>query len=443
MQRRLLNIAKFPWRIFRELIKRATIQSIQTEPDIVNAITHATKKLNVEYSVAVLADGAQMENLRQSDEILSQLLDHTPLPKTILKPQRQIFEPSSETALVTVIVPLYNDPIYLPQAIASLKAQSYRNFKAIIVDDASTDQSQSVARGVIKGDPRFELVEHEDNRGVNAARNTGLKRSETFFVTFLDADDFLLPSAIEGRLGKLISESQNRVAGVYGGITQAPETVSIESYSEKRQWTGDPKTFLSAEGECPFNSHAPLLRTDVLRRLGGFDEKMRDGAEDWEMWQRILRHGYVFLPYNEVVGVYRARQESRVRKLPQEHTALGLKIIDAAFQPLATSSVISGTPFVFTRPVSDYRAEMAKLKRLVNYGVMAYMRNPKQLSWFAQNIPTDVWDYAEYHFDIVKYVEASIIRCLGATPHTASTLATKINKLASRYVAELSYKMIS
>lgn len=443
MQNPILKLIKFPWRVFRFLVKRAVHQALVSDSGFSDAMLRARGQAGVAKPDGTplpdpLPDPDQVKNFQISDDVISAALERTPADAAPPPTPLSDVDLLSEVALVTIVIPLFNEPVFLPAAIESLKRQSYQNFKAVIVDDASTDSSRMVARKTIEGDGRFELVEHAENRGVNASRNTGLAHADTPFITFLDADDFLLPSAIEGRLATLATAHQDHIAGIYGGILHAPETAALEDYPETRKWNGAPKTFISAEGECPFNSHAPLMRTAVLRRLGGFREEMRAGAEDWEMWQRMLRHGYVFLPHNEIIGIYRARHESRVRQMPQEHTELGLQIIDEAYQPLAKEAIVAETPFVFVRSVADYRAEMTKLKRLISYGAMAYMRDPEHLSWFVEKIPADVWQYADYHFDISKLVEAGIVRYLAATPETATQLEPKIKELAMRIVRALS-----
>ncbi|MEO9971917.1 MAG: glycosyltransferase family 2 protein [Hyphomonadaceae bacterium] len=385
-----------------------------------------------------MPDIHQRKNYLVCDKVLTDVLARSDVPDQPLAPQEPLFDISNSKPLVTVIVPLFNEPIYVIDAITSLKRQSYPYFEVLIVDDASTDESHGIAHEAIQGDPRFQLVKHDENRGVNAARNTGLNLAKTPFITFLDADDILLQDAIEGRLGKFIDVYEERVGGVFGGIKHGPEMVTADTVLESTKWSKPSQTFISAEGECPFNSHAPLLRKDVLVHLGGFDEDMRAGAEDWEMWQRMLRHGYVFIPYTKFVGIYRARHKSRVRQMPKGHTELGLQLIRDAFAPMPSDKITPATPFVFTRPVSDYRAEMIRLKRLISYGAMAYMRDPDEFSWFLDEVPADVWHYAKYHFDVLEHTKAAIIRYLAATPETASQLSEKTTRIALSVIGAFS-----
>src|SRR3712207_1908731 len=94
--------------------------------------------------------------------------------------------------LVSVVIPCYNQAHFLGEAIESVLAQSYPNVEIIVVDDGSTDATSEVARSY----PKVRLVRQE-NQGLSGARNAGLARSEGEYVVFLDADDRLLPEALE------------------------------------------------------------------------------------------------------------------------------------------------------------------------------------------------------------------------------------------------------
>lgn len=103
--------------------------------------------------------------------------------------------PTSTTAtiyddLISVIVPVYNIEQYLPLCLSCLSAQSYKNLEIILVDDASEDGSGSILDSFAKEDARATVIHHDRNRGLSAARNTGLDLSHGAYVWFLDGDDF-------------------------------------------------------------------------------------------------------------------------------------------------------------------------------------------------------------------------------------------------------------
>lgn len=97
--------------------------------------------------------------------------------------------------LVSVVIPVYNAGEYLRGALDSLRAQSYRNFEAILVEDGSTDGSAEVCREYVAKDARFRLVA-QTNAGVSAARNAGIDASRGSWIAFSDADDLLYPDSL-------------------------------------------------------------------------------------------------------------------------------------------------------------------------------------------------------------------------------------------------------
>src|ERR1700728_2169006 len=94
-------------------------------------------------------------------------------------------------SLVSVVIPCYNSARYLPETIESVRLQTYPRIEIIVVDDGSTDETARIARscGV--------RYIYQTNRGISAARNTGILHGQGKYVLFLDHDDRLLPRAVE------------------------------------------------------------------------------------------------------------------------------------------------------------------------------------------------------------------------------------------------------
>ena len=108
--------------------------------------------------------------------------------------------------LVSIIVPVYNVEEYLSDCIHSLVTQTYQNIEIILIDDGSTDSSSEICDNISSKDSRVVTV-HKKNEGVAAARNTGVNLSKGDFITFVDADDFILPNMCQD-LVKIMTENE-------------------------------------------------------------------------------------------------------------------------------------------------------------------------------------------------------------------------------------------
>lgn len=118
-------------------------------------------------------------------------------------------------AIVTVIVPGRDVAAYASEAIASLRSQTLSGWRAILVDDGSTDHTGELFRRAADGDARFSVLRHARPLGLGAARNTGLDAVDTPFVGFLDADDVMSDTALERLVAALTASGSDLAVGAY------------------------------------------------------------------------------------------------------------------------------------------------------------------------------------------------------------------------------------
>ena len=116
---------------------------------------------------------------------------------------------------ITVIVPGRDVAEFAGEALRSLQAQTLGQWRAVLVDDGSTDDTRRLFADAAATDPRFVLVEHDEPRGLGAARNSGLDLVDTPYTAFLDADDRLRPRALERLRASLESSRSDFVVGAY------------------------------------------------------------------------------------------------------------------------------------------------------------------------------------------------------------------------------------
>ncbi|MDB5078680.1 MAG: hypothetical protein JWP00_604 [Chloroflexi bacterium] len=211
--------------------------------------------------------------------------------------------------LVSVIIPCYNSRQWVGQAIDSVLNQTYPNIEIIVVDDGSTD---GVA-GYIKtnyystGQVRYF---YQSNGGVSRARNYGLKQARGAFISFLDADDWLLPEKVARQVSFLQKHPDYQVAYCDYWCSYDNEG-SLELPAGGRLIKGVSGQILpELLAGTVVIMHAAMLRRECLEITGGFKEDLVY-AEDWEFWLRLAGMGfrYWFMPQREVV--YRLRRSSR------------------------------------------------------------------------------------------------------------------------------------
>ena len=114
--------------------------------------------------------------------------------------------------LVSIIVPVYNSQDYLSECLESILNQSHRNMEVICVDDGSPDQSIMILEQFATADARIKVVRQE-NRGLGAARNRGVKEASGEMIWFVDSDDTVPPNAVEKMLGSLEISGSDFVVG--------------------------------------------------------------------------------------------------------------------------------------------------------------------------------------------------------------------------------------
>jgi glycosyltransferase involved in cell wall biosynthesis len=212
---------------------------------------------------------------------------------------------------VSVIIPCYNLGEYLPEAIASVRAQSFQDFEIIVVNDGSTNL---VTADVLARLPADDVrVIQSSNKGLSAARNLGVRHARGTFVTALDADDRFEPKWLE--------------RGV--SVFEACPELSFVSHwlrafgDETWDWTPH-RCDLNVLLDYNVLNGAALIRRALIEEVGGFDESMRDGCEDWEFWIRVMSRGYRGAILPEVAYAYRRRPDSMSRKMHQHDRHLQL-----------------------------------------------------------------------------------------------------------------------
>ena len=210
--------------------------------------------------------------------------------------------------LVSIIITNYNYGRFLGEAIESALAQTWQEREILFIDDGSTDDSVEVAR-------RYPITLFtQKNSGVCIARNNALSVARGEYVSFLDADDRLAPTAIEHMLARL-RDAPPDVGYIYGQMQYFGVKTGLFASQPF-----DPRKLAKANFICA----TTLLRKQIIIDAGGYDDGFRMLREDWELYLRLWSRGYrgEFLP--EVILEYRKHKGPSVGTSPTKALTIAM-----------------------------------------------------------------------------------------------------------------------
>ena len=206
------------------------------------------------------------------------------------------------TPAISIIMPCYNQAIYLAEALDSVLAQTYTNWECIIVNDGSPDDTAQIASVYLKRDERIKYLQKK-NGGLSSARNRGIELAKSEFILPLDADDLIHEKYIETAL-KAFSDNP-ALSLVYCkaekfGVEEGPWDLSDYSFQN---------LLLK---NCIFCSAVYRKRDWAL--TGGYDELLTSW-EDWDLWIKILNPTSLVYQIPEVFFYYRIKNESMLKSI--------------------------------------------------------------------------------------------------------------------------------
>jgi glycosyltransferase involved in cell wall biosynthesis len=183
---------------------------------------------------------------------------------------------------VSVVIPTYNLARFLPEAIASVRAQGWPDIEIIVVDDGSTDDTPDVLESLSReGGVR---VFRQENAGASAARNRGIQEARKEWIAFLDADDFWLA-------GKLAAQFDALEGKPSAAFSYSDQRLRFKDGSERDRASRATDALLLPQmlvGNI-FATPTVIVHRDCFDAVGLFDTRLRTG-EDWDMWMRLAAH---------------------------------------------------------------------------------------------------------------------------------------------------------
>ncbi len=206
---------------------------------------------------------------------------------------------------VSVVIPCFNAGRHLEEAVQSALAQTWGNLEIVIVDDGSTDPA-TLALLESAHWPRTRLF-RQPNAGPAAARNHAIREAHGDYILPLDADDTIAPTYVEKAVTVL--DERTEVGCVY--------CKAMKFGAEQGPWDLPPyRPEELAIGNVIFVT--ALFRKADWRSVGGFDEHLRHGVEDYDFWVKMVASGRQVVQIDEFLFNYRVQEKSRTTRFQDE-----------------------------------------------------------------------------------------------------------------------------
>lgn len=207
---------------------------------------------------------------------------------------------------ITVLVGIYNCASTLGEALDSLMTQTYKDFKVVLCDDGSKDDTLKVANEYAHRFDNIIVIRNEKNMGLNFTLNHCLEYADTEYVARMDGDDLSLPRRFEKEIEFLDSHPDY-------AIVSCP-MICFDENGDFKTGKGDgdvtKKDFLHGSPIC----HAPsMTRTEAIKNVGGYavDKKLLR-VEDYNLWMRMYAAGYK--AYNLSEPLYKMRDDRNAKR---------------------------------------------------------------------------------------------------------------------------------
>ena len=213
---------------------------------------------------------------------------------------------------VSVIVPCYNQAQFLPETLDSVLAQTHQNWECIIVNDGSTDNTETIAMDYCDRDKRF-VYHKKENGGLSSARNAGLDIAQGDYVQFLDSDDILLPNKFEYQI-RAIETDNSDVCVCHHSMFTTDINQTWENAFSTCIYDFTYQNFIYNWGpNFIIAIHSGLFRLSFLQSHNiHFDERIR-ALEDWLFWTKIATKGASFSELKDKLALYRTHVSSMSR----------------------------------------------------------------------------------------------------------------------------------
>jgi glycosyltransferase involved in cell wall biosynthesis len=212
---------------------------------------------------------------------------------------------NKHTPMVSVLLPVYNSGAYVQSAIESILKQTFSDFELLIINDGSTDNSLSLISSI--SDSRIRIINNEKNIGLTATLNKGIDLAKGKYIARMDADDISLPGRFEKQVNYLEKNEKVSVLATRSELLNTEGEITGEWNDDAKYTEGNSIHTQMVFSNCIVHPSV-MIRADVLKKFkyNGYQK----GAEDWDLWLRLLSERHKIHKLNEILLHYRVHPQS-------------------------------------------------------------------------------------------------------------------------------------
>lgn len=283
--------------------------------------------------------------------------------------------------IISVVIPVYNAEAHLPACLDSIKAQTYTQWEAILVDDGSKDGSAVICDEAAKRDPRFRVI-HKENAGVSNARNDGIENAQGKYLMFIDADDLVTPDYFAEMVRAEETYDADLVLCGFDRFTDEWE----KHFQLTRFYVGifrDLKQFLMLYTVPKTNMFgvsiwAKLYKMDLIREHGLRFDPAISYEEDCVFITDYLPHTRSIITLGESMYRYRQQEESLSKGYRIDTFRFlvnGYQRRCALLKQYGLSDSLSGAKGIFFGVIKNtcikiLNSDLGKKEKIAEYGVL-------------------------------------------------------------------------
>jgi glycosyltransferase involved in cell wall biosynthesis len=268
---------------------------------------------------------------------------------------------------VSIIVPCYKQAHFLTESLQSVLSQTYTNWECIIVNDGSPDDTESIAQKWCIRDNRFKYLKKE-NGGLSSARNAGIAISRGEYVLPLDADDILHNDYLKLLVPELQQNPSLAIVSCYSNFF----IENISNIIHQQKPVGTTYHALLYENNMMASS---LYHKKYWEEVGGYDENMKHGFEDWEFWIAITKKDREFKFIQEFLFYYRKSQNSMLIDTLNDHVESNMEYVFKKHKEIYIGQYDTTMEYLFYL-IKRHHLSERKIKNSLEYKITKIISKP-------------------------------------------------------------------